>query len=241
MAIPSPDVALSSAVSPDFAARARVALRVVRSRWLVHSLVTLLALAVVVLDNMPPPSPRFAAASAVVAPRNDASQTLTFVAAPRAPAVAALIAPVPLAPALQTPRPLNDLFLYHRVAAGETLTSIAAYYAADLATLVSVNRLENGDVLMVDQDLRIPRFRGASHVVAVDEQLVDIAQRFDLSIDLIRSLPANRLSVERPLLVGEELILPGATPSLGAETLAALAERTAQPAGLVRENETNLR
>jgi murein DD-endopeptidase MepM/ murein hydrolase activator NlpD len=199
-----------------------------------------LVLLVVIFEGAPRSPLRGIANTAPLLP-GESFQTIDVVAGPRVSGVAALVAPAPLSPALQSPRPLADLFLRHRVAEGETLAMIAATYEADLATLVSVNRLENGDVLLLDQELRIPRFRGLSYRVAPDEQLSDIAERFAVSVDSIRSLPINRLGEERALLAGEELILPGATPHINAEALATLAARGVQPGGVVRENQTNLR
>jgi murein DD-endopeptidase MepM/ murein hydrolase activator NlpD len=215
-------------------------LRALQLRWFAHGFVAALVLLVVSFE-LPLPQPLLGDADTFDATLDAGFQAGISVATPRVPGVAALSAPAPLSPALQSPRLFDDLFLHHRVAAGETLALIAARYEVDLATLISVNDFANGDPLLIEQELRIPRFRGTRHIVATGEELADVAQRFGLTADLIRSLPANRLAEDRALVVGEELLLPGATPNLNEASLAELGARPAQLGAVVRENETNLR
>jgi LasA protease len=70
--------------------------------------------------------------------------------------------PLPTYKGIPTPDPPHpvaddaDGFLIHTVTAGETLGYIAQQYGTNLDELLSINQLEQADLLFVGQDLRIP-------------------------------------------------------------------------------------
>ncbi|MBX0330438.1 LysM peptidoglycan-binding domain-containing protein, partial [Oscillochloris sp. ZM17-4] len=175
----------------------------------------------------------------LIAAPDDGGAAVRFVAQP-APAA-------PIAPARSAPLALSDAFREtHEIAAGETLGGIAQRYGVSLASIIWSNGLDRGDALALGQPLRIPRVSGAPHLVAAGETVADIAARFGVSPEAILTFGPNRLQGGRDLVAGREIFVPGGDMPLPEILLAqggsdGLAARGAEPVGLVREDETNLR
>lgn len=153
----------------------------------------------------------------------------------------------PLEPAPSVPQRLQDAFREpHLLAPGETLGALAQQYGVSLAALVWSNGLERGDALVVGLPLRIPRISGVPYTVMAGEDVALVAGRFGVAPEAIRTFEPNHLQDGRALAEGEEIFVPGADPALpeallGQGGLEGLAARGPEPAGLVREDETNLR
>lgn len=155
---------------------------------------------------------------------------------------------VPLAPALDHPVDLPGAFqLYHPLASGETLGELARRYGVSLESLVWANGLDQGDALLVGQLLRIPRVSGLPHIVARGETIATIAAQFGVVQEAIVSFGPNGLYDDLQLRAGAELFIPGGARPMaegwlqsvgGAEGLAL---RGPEPAGIVREVQTNMR
>ncbi|NJO84457.1 MAG: peptidoglycan DD-metalloendopeptidase family protein [Blastochloris sp.] len=116
-----------------------------------------------------------------------------------------------------------------------------------VASIVWANDLQNGDLLAVGRELRIPRISGIPHVVQQGDTIESIARAFQVSPEAITLFKANDVRVGDVLDVGRELFVPGATRGYPTEFLSrygderAVGGMQAVTAGVVREGETNLR
>ncbi|MCB0194380.1 MAG: LysM peptidoglycan-binding domain-containing M23 family metallopeptidase [Anaerolineae bacterium] len=65
--------------------------------------------------------------------------------------------PTPYVPPMPIPTPASDLYTYHTVANGESLTYLADVYGTEIETLVKMNNLSGPSALIhIDQVLRVP-------------------------------------------------------------------------------------
>lgn len=102
----------------------------------------------------------------------------------------------------------------HIVQPGETLSTIAADYGIDAASLATANNLTNPNMLRVGQQLFIPGVtqqqaiaaRGVRHTVASGESLSQIAQNYGVTVAQI--MAANGLDDPNTIVVGQELLIP---------------------------------
>ncbi|RIK42301.1 MAG: hypothetical protein DCC55_09310 [Chloroflexi bacterium] len=102
----------------------------------------------------------------------------------------------------------------HVVQQGEGLLQIAQRYGVDEATIAQANNITDRNVLQVGQRLVIPgltrqdaaRLQGTVHVVQAGESLLNIAQRYGVSVDAILEL--NNITNPNQIYVGQELIIP---------------------------------
>jgi len=136
----------------------------------------------------------------------------------------------------------------HVVAAGETLSSIAARYGVGLSRLADANNLADHDLIVVGERVLIPGeftpsqttgYDGLSHVVSLGDTLSDLAARYGVAMTTI--IDANGLANPDILVLGASLDIPGgviaasvtpvSTEAVGnhvvaaGETLAAIAAR----------------
>lgn len=106
----------------------------------------------------------------------------------------------------------SDPTLYHRVARGETLTHISAYYGVPVSALISANRIRNGNMIYAGQRLIIPTI--ARYTVKRGDTLANIAYKYRTSwLYLAR---ANRIRNPNRIYAGQKLYIPGiplATPT----------------------------
>jgi len=102
----------------------------------------------------------------------------------------------------------------HTVAAGQTLSGIAARYGVRVSALSAANGLADGAALRPGQVLLVPA-PGVVYVRAGDT-LADIARRHEVSTaELAR---VNRLPPETGVRIGQRLLLPGYDPAAAAAT-----------------------
>lgn len=94
----------------------------------------------------------------------------------------------------------------HRVAAGESLSVIAARYDIDVDTLLGANP-EAGELIHPGDELVILPQKGVVHSVAGGETLWRLAQVYGVSVAAIRTANAKEGDM---LAVGEKLFIPGA-------------------------------
>jgi murein DD-endopeptidase MepM/ murein hydrolase activator NlpD len=153
----------------------------------------------------------------------------------------------PIAPVASAPLRVVDAFQdTHRLVVGETLGDIAMRYGVGVPDLIWANGLQGGDALLLGQLLRIPRVPGIPYVVGEGETLAAIAVRFGVVPEAISAFGPNRLQDGHTPPVGTEIFVPGGSPppSEALEAMGgpeALAARSAEPGGVILENETNLR
>jgi len=186
-----------------------------------------------------------AGSAAPAAGRADADVRLQRQIAAPAPGVAGDLAlPAVRAPQEQFAPTFSES---HTVAEGETLGQIAAEYRVSVATLFWANGLDEGYVLAVGQDLRIPRVSGIPHVIAEGETLESIAALFQVRPEAIVLFQSNGLRADQPLPVGREIFIPGGSLAFPDDLLSryggeqGIAALRAVAAGTVRDSDTNLR
>ncbi len=145
------------------------------------------------------------------------------------------------------PAPISEMFLVHYLADGETLGALAERYDASLAAIVWANGLQNGDVLMAGQLLRIPQLEGIPYQVQKEDTLASIASDFGINVEAIIFFEPNRVDYDTVLDPGQELFLPGVSPALPNSLLSLYggvegwAARSPELAGVIREGQTNMR
>jgi membrane-bound lytic murein transglycosylase D len=104
----------------------------------------------------------------------------------------------------------------HKVARGETLSTIARRYGTGIGNIKAANGLSNTDLIRAGSTLRIPvagsrgpiRGRPSEYKVRKGDSLWLIAQRFGTTVNAIQT--ANGLTSTR-LSIGQSLTLPGSS------------------------------
>ncbi len=122
-----------------------------------------------------------------------------------------------------TPTPIPPPTV-HVVQAGDTLLGLAYTYGVPVAAFQLLNGLGDSTLLSVGQELLIPRqsdWAGVPvywivHTVHANETLSGIAEAYD--IPLQRLLEVNGLTLDSPLRVGRDLILPAESPLVARNT-----------------------
>ncbi len=159
------------------------------------------------------------------------SPTPTPTVAPtRTPTPAATSTPTPTPTETPTPTPLPPRA--HQVQFGDTLSSIAVRYDTTVEEIVALNPGINPDALQIGQVLLIPPARPTPtpsplpgtvsptptpgdyliHVVAPGETLISIAQKYSVTISLIRAANPEIPPGSDTIRVNQPLIIPLGTP-----------------------------
>lgn len=152
--------------------------------------------------------------------------------------------PAARAPQAQIVSPFVDS---HLLVEGESLGQVAAQYGVSVAALFWANDLAADNVFAAGQELRVPRVAGVPHVIEEGDTLESIAERYHVRPAAIVLFPSNGVREDRPLPVGREIFIPGATLDYPADLLArvggepGIAAMRAVAAGVVQETDTNLR
>jgi LysM repeat protein len=107
---------------------------------------------------------------------------------------------------------------------GDTLGSIARQFGVTTDALIRLNSLTNPDVLLVGQELKIPRQEETSsaqggsaqtsegvYVVTKGDTLSSIAKRFGVSLAELQK--TNDITNPNQIVVGQKLRVPAAAPS----------------------------
>ena len=90
----------------------------------------------------------------------------------------------------------------------ENLWKIAQDSGLDAFTLLSVNKLRNGNLIRPGQSIKVPNQRGILHKVVKDESLEEIAIRYQVSLEKI--IESNGMLDPDTIYAGTELFIPGA-------------------------------
>ena len=128
----------------------------------------------------------------------------------------------------------------HTVSAGETLAQIAAEYGVSVSELISVNGLDDPDLLRIGQLISIPGTGESpaggqtivgTHVVAPGDTLASIALRYGTTVDAIAQV--NGITNPSQIFVGTQL-----TIAEGSAEPAAAAPQTGSSVHTVQAGET---
>ena len=96
----------------------------------------------------------------------------------------------------------------HLVKKDENLWKIAQNSGLDAFTLLSVNKLRNGNLIRPGQSIKVPNQRGILHKVMKDESLEEIAIRYQASLEKI--IESNGMLDPDTIYAGTELFIPDA-------------------------------
>jgi murein DD-endopeptidase MepM/ murein hydrolase activator NlpD len=105
----------------------------------------------------------------------------------------------------------NDEFISYKVTKGDSLWSISQKYNLSLDLILSYNNIKEKDILSLGQIIKIPQDNLPAadynmHIVKKGETLWSIAQKYNLSVDLI--LATNNLTNSELISIGQEMKIP---------------------------------
>ncbi|MFN3980960.1 MAG: peptidoglycan DD-metalloendopeptidase family protein [Caldilinea sp.] len=125
---------------------------------------------------------------------------------------------------------------YYTVKAGDTVLGIAKRFGLQPETLMWSNTFieQNPDRLKIGDQVRILPVDGVLHVVKRGDTLSGIASKYETDMQSIVQYAANGMtSVNDPLPIGKEIVVPGGTKPYVAPTVggASTAYSVARPAG----------
>jgi spore germination protein len=111
-------------------------------------------------------------------------------------------------------QPIGGRNARYTVQSGDSLQLIAMRNHLDPATLLSVNELEDPDVLQPGRELIIPRSDGFLHIVEAGETLRSIADRYGIQTAAL--IDANGIPTPDDITVGLRLFIPRGKALAGA-------------------------
>jgi len=108
----------------------------------------------------------------------------------------------------------NNEFISYKVTKGDSLWSISQKYNVSLDLILSYNQIKEKDILSLGQIIKIPQnnFQTTEttdyiiHIVKKGENLWSIAQKYNLSVDLI--LATNSIANSELISIGQEMKIP---------------------------------
>jgi len=105
----------------------------------------------------------------------------------------------------------NDEFISYKVTKGDSLWGISQKYNLSLDLILSYNQIKEKDILSLGQIIKIPQDNLPAadynmHIVKKGETLWSIAQKYNLSVDLI--LATNNLANSELISIGQEMKIP---------------------------------
>ncbi len=129
---------------------------------------------------------------------------------PHRPLLSDTLSPQPLPHTATVNRPRTEI-AYYKVQEGDTVWGIASKFGLKPKTVEWANSLElNPDLLRVGQKLVIPPVDGVIHLVEPGDTLIRLARKYKVKPQDIVAYPPNGLkSINDPLPVGKQLIIPG--------------------------------
>lgn len=105
----------------------------------------------------------------------------------------------------------NDEFITHKVTKGDTLWSISKQYNISFELILDLDNIKDKDTLSIDQIIKIPQGNLPAadytvHIVEKGDTLWTIAQRYNLTVNLI--LANNNISNSELISIGQEMKIP---------------------------------
>ena len=151
----------------------------------------------------PPVEPSLLAAFAAPPPGDSGTSVGDMIPSPEV--AAATPEPAPVAP----PPPV---YVVYTVQDGDTVDGLAAKYGISPSSIAWSNPgLENADVLVPGQYLRIPMSDGIVYDVQPGDTLSDIADRFGVDVQAIIDFPGNNLASADSIAENQTIFIPGGT------------------------------
>jgi len=105
----------------------------------------------------------------------------------------------------------NDEFITYKATKGDTLWSISKQYNIPLKLILALNNIQDKDSLSIGQIIKIPQADLPAadynmHIVKKGETLWSIAQKYNLSVNLI--LTNNNLTNSELISIGQQIEIP---------------------------------
>lgn len=125
------------------------------------------------------------------------------------------------------PAPTRTEVETYAVQEGDTVSTIAAKFGVNVATILWANGLTTRSTIKPGQSLRILPTSGVTHTVKKNDTLGKIAQTYKVTVEEIQSY--NRLGPDSVLALNEELIIPGGTPPAISNPVAARTNINVKP------------
>lgn len=99
-------------------------------------------------------------------------------------------------------------FLTHRVQDGDTLSELALHYDTTVGELVSLNGIQNPDLIVVDDDLKIRQLAddATTRTILYGDTLTSIAESLGVTVEELAA--ANGLDNPDLIVTGEQLVVP---------------------------------
>jgi len=128
----------------------------------------------------------------------------------------------------------NDEFITHKVTKGDTLWSITKQYNISLESILALNNIKDKDTLSIGQIVKIyqdnlPAADYTMYVVKKGESLWSIAQKYNLSVNLI--FATNNIANSELISIGQEMKIPSHNN--------AITETNGVNQAVVNENDSN--
>ncbi|MCS7260799.1 MAG: LysM peptidoglycan-binding domain-containing protein [Anaerolineae bacterium] len=128
--------------------------------------------------------------------------------------------------------PWDQQGIYHVVAAGETLATIAARYGVTISEIMLANGIRNANLIYAGQRLLIPKSGGPAslpkeHIVNPGESLTSIAALYGISVAQLAA--ANGLGTNDFVFAGQVLVIPSGQPDVSPTAFGCLAHHTVRP------------
>lgn len=97
--------------------------------------------------------------------------------------------------------------VYHKVASGDSVSTIAQAYGVSVNTILWENNLSAYSIIRAGDELAILPMTGITHKVASGDSLSKLADKYD--IDKEKIALANKFNEADTLKIGEKIIIPG--------------------------------
>lgn len=117
---------------------------------------------------------------------------------------------------------------FYTVQSGDSIGAIAHRFGVTVGTITAANSLRSETIIKPGSILKIPPATGVLYTLKSGDTIERLATKFNVSAEEIRA--ANRISVTSKLLLGEDILIPGAHALNAARPVATAPKPTPDPA-----------